>query len=426
MSSTLGTLPDGGRAVVIGGGPGGTACALALQRLAAQMGRRVQTTIVEGKQFTGERQYNQCAGVLAPPLPALLEERLDVPFPHHLSRGEIQGYVLHTAKEQIRLVDHGQPSVALRRVQFDAYMLDYAQQRGITVLPARVTDLEFHADHVVVYTENASFAADVVVGAFGLDEGSAALFSRQTAYRPPQALCSIVTKYHPGAEGMETFGKFIHAYLPSHPRVEFGALTPKGNHITINIAGRSIDATLMEMFLSQPIVRRALPNLAQARQRDPNDMHFFKGRFPCSLARRYYGDRYVMIGDAAGLVRAFKGKGVTSAALTGIHAAETILQAGVSAQAFHNHYRPANQDIIQDLPYGRGMRQLTILLSRFDFFTPVVRAARKNPALQSALFEAISAHAPYKKIVGRALRPSIVLAILRAMFARNGGTSTTS
>jgi len=172
----------------------------------------------------------------------------------------------------------------------------------------------------------------------------------------------------------------------------------------------------MQDFMNQLAVRTVLPNLMNAGQYSQNDLHFFKGRFPFSLAQYYYGDRYVMVGDAAGLVRAFKGKGVTSAVLTGIRAAETILKAGFTRQAFHNHYRLANQDITLDLPYGRGMRLLTILLSRYGLLDPVLNAARQDPNLQSALFDAISAHATYRQILIRTLHPNSILAIMRRMF----------
>ncbi len=184
MTSSLGRLPATGRVVVLGGGPGGTGCALALQRMAALMGQAVQITLVEGKQFAGERHYNQCAGVLAPPLPELLATQLDVPFPYHLSRGEIHGYILHAAGQQIVLENPTQPDMALRRVQFDAYMLEKAVQRGITLLPARAVDLEFHADRVIVYTESAPLAADVVVGAFGLDPAARPCLRAQPAIIP--------------------------------------------------------------------------------------------------------------------------------------------------------------------------------------------------------------------------------------------------
>ena len=423
MIQSLGPLNDGSRVAIIGGGPGGTGCALALERKARTMNRKLQITIIEGKQFSGEQHYNQCAGVLSPPLPELLETELDIPFPYDLTREEISGYVLHTDREQITLSENGQPSIALRRIQFDAYMLDKARERGIEVLPARAVDVEFHNDGVMIYTENAPVSCDVIVGAFGLDEGTAAIFSRQTSYRPPKYLDSIVTKYHPGEEAMAAFGSAINAFLTTQPQIEFGAVTPKGNHLTINVAGQHVDIPAMEAFLASATVRRVLPNLAQARRNNPNDLTFFKGRFPRTLAHGFYGDRFVLVGDSAGLVRAFKGKGVTSAVQTGIRAAQTMLEAGISYRAFHSHYRRANQDIIGDLPYGRLMRRLTILLSRHRLLDPVIRAAKTNPDLQEALFGAVSGHALYRDILLQMLNPRIAGAVLREMVHRSGAAS---
>jgi len=413
LVQSLGPLQSG-HVVIIGGGPGGTACALALQRMAAEMGRDIQITIVEGKQFTGEMHYNQCVGVISPPLPELLQDRLDVRFPYRLCRSQISSYVIHTAREQIKLVDEETPSNALRRVQYDAYMLDEVKQRGISVIPARAYDLEFHGDHVVVYTDNSPFEADVIVGAFGMDDGSSAMFNRLTSYQPPQALSSIVTKYHPKPEAMNDFGPTIHAFLPANPRIEFGGVTPKGNHLTINIAGIKVDADLMVTFLGQPEVQAVLPSLDDKNGLNLQDLQFYKGRFPRSLARGYYGDRFVLVGDAAGLVRAFKGKGITSAVLTGIRAAETILQHGISEQAFYDHYCSLNKDITQDLPYGQVMRHFTIFLAHYQLLDPVLRAAKHNPQLQSALFDAVSAHAPYRQVIQQSLHPDIILAVLRA------------
>ncbi len=410
----LGPLPDQAHVIIIGGGPGGVACALALQRLAARLGRSLQITILEGKDFHRERHYNQCAGVLSPPLPRLLEEELDVPFPYHLSRGAIEGYVLHSRRQQLDLPETGEPSIALRRVQFDDYMLEQARQRGIAIWPARAVDLELHADGVVVYSENAPLEGDVVVGAFGLDEGTGAIFTRAAGYRPPNYLSSVVTKYHPGPEAMAQFGCMIHTFLPTVRHVEFGAVTPKGNHLTINIAGEAVDAPTMQLFLALPEVQALLPNLHDNDRHESNDMRIFKGRFPRSLAHRFYGDRYIMIGDAAGLLRAFKGKGVTSAVQTGIRAAQTLLLAGISQQAFDSHYRQANRDIIDDMPYGYAMRRLTMVLSHTGQLDAVLDAARQQPALRTALFDAISAHAPYRQVVAHSMRPSIVAAVVRA------------
>ncbi len=135
-SASLGPLGDGGRVVVLGGGPAGTACAIAVRRLAAEMGRDVSVSLLETKEFVGERHFNACVGVLSPPLESIMTDDLGVPFPTHLSRAIIEGYVLHTERESICLEDPGEPSIALRRVQLDAYMLDAARQRGVDILHA--------------------------------------------------------------------------------------------------------------------------------------------------------------------------------------------------------------------------------------------------------------------------------------------------
>ncbi len=92
--------PKATQIVIIGGGPGGSACALALQRKAAELGKSIVITLIEGKQFLDEKHYNQCVGVLSPPLPDLLESDLGIPFPMHLCQVDIQGYVLHSSKNR--------------------------------------------------------------------------------------------------------------------------------------------------------------------------------------------------------------------------------------------------------------------------------------------------------------------------------------
>jgi flavin-dependent dehydrogenase len=407
-------FPNGGKVVIIGGGPGGTACALALHKYATQLSIDVDITIIEGKEFSTKRHHNQCVGVLSPPLPSLLEDTLGIQFPTNICIGEIERYILYNGSEQIRLNDEGEPSIAVRRVQFDAYMLDQASTRGIRIHPARAVDLEFHANNVIVYTENTSLPADVVVGAFGMDEGSAAMFARTTAYRSPLGLDSVMVNYPIADHFQEKLAGCIHAYLPANRRIEFGAITPKCDHLTINIAGRTVDTPLMRAFLEMTEVRNILPENNNLSDILEGKISFYKGRFPRSLARGFYGDRYVMVGDASGLVRAFKGKGATTAMLTGIRAAETIINHGVSYQAFHHHYRSANQDIIQDLPYGRGMRLLTMILSNFGVMGIILRAGRKSPALRSALFGAVSGHTPYRKIIAQVIHPKVALAILGA------------
>jgi hypothetical protein len=117
------------------------------------------------------------------------------------------------------------------------------------------------------------------------------------------------------------------------------------------------------------------------------------------------------------LVRAFKGKGVTSAIQTGLRAAQVILGSGISEHAFRA-YLAANQDIIADLPYGQAMRRVTILAARLGAMGFILRAAEADPGLRRALFDAVSAHRSYQAVVMEGISPASVWAVLGVMVRR--------
>ena len=413
---TMNPLSDGQTAVIIGGGPGGTACGLALLNLAHSMGRKIKVVLYDGKAFVGETHYNHCAGVLSPPIEDILTQ-LDIPFPHHLVQRNINAYVLHGQQRQIRLTDPGESSYALRRVQFDAYMLNQARAHGVEVREGRVTDLEFLPDRVNVYAESTNCEAAVIFGAFGLDPGFATILNQATggAYRPPRYLASLVTKLHPPPPHMDNFGNDIHAFLPRNPKIEFGAVTPKGNHLTINIAGSQIDSHHMDTFFNYPPLRQLISFANRNHPYNPEkDFQYYRGRFPVSIARNFYGNRYVCLGDAAGLVRAFKGKGVNSACQTALWAAETAMTVGVSKHAFDTHYRHACRHILSDLPYGQAVRRLAMVGSRLGMSDTLIAMAEQEPALRRALFDAISAHRSYRDIAADVFYPPTLMRLINA------------
>lgn len=403
----MGPLQDGGHVVIIGGGPGGVVCGIALRRLAQSLARDIRVTVYEGKTFAGERHYNQCVGVVTPPLRQILEDELGLPFPWHLVQRRISGYVLCGERRSLTLIDTSdEPSYALRRVEFDAYLLEQVQAAGVDVVHSRVTDLEFDDEGVIIYSESDNHRAEVLVGAFGLDTSTAAALSRAARYRPPRFLESIVTKMHPPSDypeiapasaGQIPSGR-IHVFLPATPHIEFGAVSPKANHLTVNIAGAHVTAGWMDYFLRGP-AHKALSFADTEPPRSSNKFRYFKGRFPISVAKGFYGDRYVTIGDAAGLVRAFKGKGINSACLTGLWAAQAIMTVGISARAFEQSYVRDCREILRDIPYGHLVRRLVITASRLRQVDLALALAEGRPALRQALFDAVSGHQPYRTII---------------------------
>lgn len=392
---SLGPLQAGQRVIIIGGGPAGTSCAITLARAGRARGVAPRVVLIEAKRF-GEHQ-NQDAGVLSPPGPALVHELLGRAPPPGLFQRRIRGYVLHGKERQIRFDgdELGERSFALRRVELDSLLLEEARANGVEVLPARATGVEVDRGRVVVYTEGDSVEGEAAVGAFALDEGMAQALARRTRYRPPAWLETLACKIHPaGLEFIPSLlGDCIHVFLPHQRSVEFGALIPKGNHITVVIAGARLGARDMERFLAQPQVRRLLPPASKL-------SGYYQGAFPLGPARGLCGDRYVMIGDAAGLVRPFKGKGINCALESGKRCAETMLTKGISGGALSLVER-GQRHLTRDVWFGRLVRALVILTERLDLLDPFVEEAERSPALRQALFDCISGRTTYREVVLR-------------------------
>lgn len=412
MTRDLKPVPNGGRVCVLGGGPGGSACAIALKREAAALGKNIEVVILEQKKFEEDRQYNQCIGVLSPPLEDILKEQLGVALPKELVVKKIDGYCLHTDHCNLPLIgdEHGD-TYAVKRSKFDAFMLREAEKAGAVVLHNRATEIEFSGDGVLIYTEGENCPATVVVGAFGLDDGTCKIFEQATAYRQPDFLNTIITKLYPGQEFLDSMGPVIQAFILSYNGLEFGAVTPKDNHLSINVAGRKVSAKIMMEFLRSAPVQRFMP---QQKYRD-KPLNYFKGKFPIAPAKNLYGDRYVTIGDAAGLIRPFKGKGINSACLTGIYAARTIIRHGVSKQAFDEYYIKDCAILTDDLPYGRALRWLTKLSTHFKFMDYLVKIAEDDPVFMECLFNCVSGHKPYKNIIRETVSIPLAFRIFREL-----------
>jgi flavin-dependent dehydrogenase/ribosomal protein S18 acetylase RimI-like enzyme len=414
-------LHDGSTVVVIGGGPGGAACAIKLLQRADERALRLRVVVFEGKDFNVHA--NQCVGVLSPPIEEVLARELDVQLPRELIKRQIFGYRLHGIRENVLLtghgahagqLEHGRATYAVERADFDRFLLDRARELGAEVVDSRVTGVEFvrgsGLDEVRIYSESLYRRADVVVGAFGLDEAMLSVFEDVTARgprrgfeRPTKWLKSYLTTIDTTARFQtEKLGHIVHAFLlpVDCPRIEFGAITPKGDHILVNIAGEQVTSRDLDLFLQMPQVQALLPGF------DAGAINYYEGRFPSSPARGAYGHRYVLVGDATGWLRPFKGKGINTAIITGIRAAETMIEHGVSAQAFE-HYRRACRDLFGDYRYGVLVRRLMMMGARL-FLDPMIDVGKVDPLMYDALFDSVSGHDSYRNIISRSLKPRLV------------------
>jgi len=427
-------LEAGETVAIVGGGPSGCACALKLVAESQRTRRPIRVLLFERKDL--RQHYNQCVGVLSPPLTHILADELGLTLPVALLKRRIKGYWLHGDRSAICLEcpDGADETVVTRRTLFDNFLMEKVREAGVEVVESRVSGMEFvqsgPTDEVRIYTESGYYHAKVLVGAFGLDEGILAELESSTRLmhryrRPRESLKTFITKIDSTPETVdEMLENYIHAFLlSSFPAIEFGAITPKDDHFIVNIAGKSVTSLDMDAFLAYPAVRRLLPPF------DPRHIPYHQGQFPSAPSRAAFGNRYVVVGDATGWMRPFKGKGINVAVVTGVRAAEAIFHNGISQEAFEQRYSSSCREWIRDYPYGAAFRRLTKLLKRMGLIDSVIEQAKGNKALRQALYDAVSGEATYREILTRLLRKVPVVRVagrlLRDLFVPRRGQGET-
>jgi len=392
LDTDLGRPVGTGSAVaVIGGGPAGCAAALGLRRRAPE----AQVLLFEYKRF-GEH-YNQCMGVLSPPFGRNLAQATGLALPAGLVKGAVDTYVLHGDRRALALRDEagGEISQVVRRSELDGWLFGEVAEAGVEIRTERVTHLEFRSRDVVVYSDGGTYSVDCVVGAFGLDSTLRKTLRENSAYRPPVRVDTIVT-VHPVTPGKDRFEeRAIHTFLPGIPNVEFVAVVPKGDHLGIVVAGRNVGVRLLRRVVEQPQVRAVLPEAFSLETA-------FRGGFPTRPAQPLCGDRWVVVGDASGLLRPFKGKGINQAIRSGGLVARCLAENGIGRHAFGPLVTEFH-DLIADRPWGLAARLAVRAVGRTIGWDPVIAAASGDPVLRGALFDAVSGRSTFRSILGRLL-----------------------
>jgi flavin-dependent dehydrogenase len=402
-------LTDGSTVAIIGGGPGGASCALRLLEKADREDMDIRVVIFEGKDF--ERHHNQCVGVLSPPLERLLREKMEIDLPESMIKRGIENYHLFSDEADSLLEGNpaSEPTYTVRRVMFDRFLLKKAEEAGAEIVRSRATGVEFvntgGVDEVRIYSESQYLRADVVVGAFGLDRAMLDCWEQATRLifpykRPQKLLKTFITKIHADPAFIEsTLGNSIHAFLLSGPRIEFGAVTPKADHIIINIAGKDVSSLDLDGFLKHPQVKALLPEI------DSESIDYYEGYFPASRATNPYGRRYALVGDATGWMRPFKGKGINTAVITGLRAADAIFDSGFSRDALAS-YSGSCADLRKDYYYGIAVRHMCSIARSLGLFDSTLRIAASDKNLRDILYMAVSGEKSYRSIFFRLLKPA--------------------
>ncbi len=421
------TLQDESRVGIIGGGPAGSLCAFFLLRFSRARGIALHVDIYEPRDFTapGPGGCNMCGGIVSESLvQALAVEGIDLP-PSVVQRG-IDAYVLNTDEDAVAIVTPtrekriaavhrgGGPRDlgVLRWGGLDGHLLSRAQELGARVIAHRVSDARWDGRRPQVRFNSQAATYDLLIVATGVNIPEGRLYVQLgLPRRPARTTRAYITELKLGYDAVtQRFGSAMHMFFLSIPRLEFAAIIPKGDFVTVCLLGRNVDPALIRAFFENPAVRRCLP---------PPYLHegFCHCRPHINIREAVppFVDRVVLVGDA-GVTRLYK-DGIGAAYRTAKAAAVTAVFHGILAADFRRHYWPVYRAIARDNWFGRvifagaGPIRASHLLQAAVAST-VTREQEGPPngprRMSVALWDMFTGGAPYRGIFYRLIDPRLL------------------
>jgi geranylgeranyl reductase family protein len=298
-------------AVVVGGGPGGSTVAWRL----ARGGSRV--LVLDAARFP---RVKLCAGWVTPAVLADLE--IDpAAYPETIQAFDTVS--LTVAGREYRTCFDRTASYGIVRAEFDTFLLRRAAAAGAVVREgARVRRVHRGPDGVVVETDSDSVTAPLVVGAGGHQCPVARTFGD---IDPEEGV--VVTQESETRVGAERLRALTPRYgtpelLPEPDFHGYGWYFSKGDFLNVGVGamgGMAIGRRRDRMLAALQASGRLPSTLALT----PFRGHAYTVRR--HQPRRIAGERFLLVGDGAGLARDISGEGIGPAVRSAGLAAEAIL-----------------------------------------------------------------------------------------------------
>ncbi|MBI5397221.1 MAG: cyclic nucleotide-binding domain-containing protein [Verrucomicrobia bacterium] len=427
-------LGNDSRVAVVGGGPAGSFFSYFLLDTAARMEINVRVDVYDPKDFgrAGPVGCNHCGGIISESLVQILAAE-GIRIPATVIQRGLDSYILHTEAGSVRIDTpiHEKRIGAIHRgagplgssgmegSSFDGYLRDLTIQKGVNMVKDQVKGLALDGDRPTVTTKGGqSQTYDLVVGACGLNPAALKLFEGlDFGYEAPQMAKTAICEFLLGRELIrQHFGNSMHTFLLNIPHLEFAALIPKGDYVTMVMLADKVDREFVLRFLQAPEVKQCFPPDWDFSQRTPCQC------FPpiyISNAKKPFGNRVVLVGDS-GVSKLYK-DGIGAAYTTGKAAAVTAILHGVSESAFQEHYWPVCQKLINDNRVGKVIFTFTGVIRRSKILKRgvlnMVAKEQRKPGpcrhMSTVLWDTFTGSAPYREIFLRMLKPAYMANLAR-------------
>jgi hypothetical protein len=257
----------------------------------------------------------------------------------------------------------------------------------------------------------------LVVGAVGVNSATLKLF--QTCGVPeqlPRTTKAYICEFFLGRDLITRYlGDSMHVFLMNAPKVDFAALIPKSDYVTVCVLGRDLDPSIIARFLGSPQVKERMPPHWEI----PQHFCHCSPQIAIGSAVRPFANRMVLIGDCAA-TRLYK-DGIGAAYRTAKAAAITAVFEGIGARSFEQHYWPECQSINRDNTLGRLVFAVTREIQKRSVLQRGIwRTAAEEQLhrwhtrhLSTMLWNTFTGSAPYRDVLLRGMRPSFVARLVQ-------------
>ena len=423
-------LKDGSQVVVIGGGPAGSFFSYFLLDIAKRVGINLDVDVYEAKDFSklGPMGCNHCGGIVSESLVQhMAAEGINIPS-EVVQRG-LNAYVLHTDAGSIRIdtptsekriaaMYRGAGPLGTKDIKwsgFDGFLQELTRSLGANIIHQWVSSIDFdEMGRPKVSTRSGeSRTYDLIAMAVGVNSPLLKQITKlDFGYRPPGITKTSISEFYMGQQMVrQYFGDAMHVFLLDIPNLEFAALIPKGDFVTMALLGKKIDKKLFQSFLERAEVKQCFPPGWDLTEHHPCQCFPF---INVQSAVKPFADRVLLVGDCAAS-KLYK-DGIGAAYATAKAAASTAVLQGISERHFRKHYWPACRSINTDNSVGKMIFSITRQIQRKrSLKRAVLRVVDKEKLkegksryMSSVLWDIFTGSAPYKDVFMRMLHPEFI------------------
>lgn len=300
--------------IVVGGGPGGAMAA----RTCAEKGLRV--LLLEKEEVP---RYKACGGAVSWKALQLIGPIDDVKPQYMCYGATIHSPAMRQSSQKIKET----ASILVFRDSFDHFLLKQAQNSGAVINTGeKVISVNITDERVHVVTTKGEHAAKILIGADGVNSTVARETSLRKKWGPQGYGICIETEIELSSEDTERCildKELIEAYFLKSRG--YGWVFPKGNIMSVGIGlwkpSNMKPAQAFDEFISFLSKEKGVDLAAHID-------HRFIHRVPVGgMNRKTYGEKVLLVGDAAGFVDPFLGEGIYYAVASGITAGEVAAEA---------------------------------------------------------------------------------------------------